>query len=123
MRAAARLMAASDPWRRLGLTAKHCLKAFKVPYRETWLAVSGGAIAGLVTITMYGTFRGYIQSLFVAPGFRGEGAGAQAATPSAGQPRAGPPWGPAGGSRVSCCATRRPAEAWPAPTLRATLDR
>ena len=76
MRAAARLLAASDPWHKLGLTSKHCLKSFKVPYRETWLAVSGSTIAGLVTITMYGTFRGYIQSLFVAPGFRGSGVGA-----------------------------------------------
>ena len=80
MRAAAQLMAASDPWHKLGLTSKHCLKSFKVPYRETWLAVSGPAIAGLVTITMYGTFRGYIQSLFVAPGFRGTGAGAELLT-------------------------------------------
>lgn len=77
MRAAARLMAASDPWLKLGLTSEHCLKAFKVPYRETLLAVSGPEIAGLVTITMYGTFRGYIQSLFVAPGFRGTGTGAE----------------------------------------------
>lgn len=77
MRAAARLMAASDPWRKLGLTSKHCLKAFKVPCRETLLAAAGPEIAGLVTITMYGTFRGYIQSLFVAPGFRGTGAGAE----------------------------------------------
>ncbi len=80
MRAAARLMAASDPWRKLGLTPKHCLKSFKVPYRETWLAVAGADIAGLVTITMYGTFRGYIQSLFVAPGFRGTGVGAELLT-------------------------------------------
>lgn len=77
MRAAARLMAASDPWRKLGLTARHCLKAFKVPYRETLLATAGTEIAGLVTMTMYGTFRGYIQSLFVAPGFRGTGVGAE----------------------------------------------
>ena len=77
MRAAARLMAASDPWHKLGLTSRHCLKAFKVPYRETLLAVAGPELAGLVTITMYGTFRGYIQSLFVAPGFRGTGVGAE----------------------------------------------
>ena len=76
MRAAARLLAASDPWHKLGLTSKHCLKSFKIPYRETWLAAADHGIAGLVTITMYGTFRGYIQSLFVAESFRGSGVGA-----------------------------------------------
>ena len=70
-------MAASDPWRKLGLTSKHCLKSFRVPYRKTLLAAAGPEMAGLVTITMSGTFRGYIQSLFVAPGFRGTGVGAE----------------------------------------------
>lgn len=74
-RAAAALMAASDPWLKLGLTAAACLKTLNTPFRETYIAVSGGRIAGLVTITMYGTFKGYIQSLFVAEGFRGAGLG------------------------------------------------
>ena len=74
-RAAAKLMAASDPWRKLGLTRAHCLKTIGVPFRETYTIKAGGRIAGLVTITMYGTFKGYIQSLFVAEDFRGEGLG------------------------------------------------
>lgn len=74
-RAAAELMAASDPWRKLGLTRAHCLKSLGVPFRETYMLKAGRRIAGLVTITMYGTFKGYIQSLFVAEGFRGEGLG------------------------------------------------
>ena len=74
-RAAAALMSASDPWRKLGLTRAHCLKTLDVPFRETYQIRAGGRIAGLVTITMYGTFKGYIQSLFVAEGFRGEGLG------------------------------------------------
>lgn len=68
-------MAASDPWLKLGLKKRHCLKTFSVPFRETYLARSGREIAGLVVIAMYGTFRGYIQSLFVAPAFRGQGLG------------------------------------------------
>jgi len=76
MRAAARLMAASDPWRKLGLSDRQCLKALKVPFRTTYAAYSGGRIAGLVTVAMYGTFKGYIQSLFVAEAFRGSGLGA-----------------------------------------------
>ncbi|MCM2266585.1 MAG: GNAT family N-acetyltransferase [Elusimicrobiales bacterium] len=74
-KAAAALMAASDPWRALGLGPAHCLATFSVPFRETYMIKEGGALAGLVTITMYGTFRGYIQSLFTAPGFRGRGLG------------------------------------------------
>lgn len=74
-RAAAELMAASDPWRELGLTRAHCLKTLCVPFRDTYMIRTGGRIAGLVTITMYGTFKGYIQSLFVAEGFRGQGLG------------------------------------------------
>lgn len=73
--AAAALMAASDPWLKLGLRKEHCVKTFSVPFRETWAARDGKAIAGFVTITMYGTFRGYIQILFVAPGLRGGGLG------------------------------------------------
>lgn len=74
-RAAAALMAASDPWLALGLRPEHCLKTFGVPYRETYAAREGGEIAGFVVIAMYGTFRGYIQVLFVAPGLRGRGLG------------------------------------------------
>lgn len=74
-RAAAALMAASDPWLKLGFTSAACLKTINTPFRETYGARSRGRLAGLVTITMYGTFKGYIQSLFVAEGFRGEGLG------------------------------------------------
>ena len=77
MRAGARLMAASDPWRKLGLSDRQCLKALKVPFRITYAAYSKGRIAGLVTVAMYGTFKGYIQSLFVAEEFRGSGLGAR----------------------------------------------
>ena len=73
--AAASLMAASDPWLALGLGRAHCLRTLAAPFRETYMVKEGGAIAGLVTVTMYGTFKGYIQSLFVAPGFRGRGTG------------------------------------------------
>jgi len=74
-RAAAALMAASDPWLELGLNRAHCLRTLNVPFRETYAATDRGRISGLVTITMYGTFKGYIQSLFVAEGFRGKGLG------------------------------------------------
>lgn len=74
-RGAAGLLAASDPWLRLGLKKAACLKALSGPFRETYAAREGAALAGLVTITMYGTFKGYIQTLFVAPAWRGAGIG------------------------------------------------
>lgn len=74
-RAAAALMAASDPWLKLGFSRADCLKTLNVPFRETYAAKVRGRLSGLVTITMYGTFKGYIQSLFVAEGSRGKGLG------------------------------------------------
>lgn len=77
MRSAARLLAACDPWHKLGLSYKHCLKALKVPFRTTYAAYFRGRLVGLVTVAMYGTLKGYIQSLFVAEDFRGSGLGAK----------------------------------------------
>ena len=77
MQAAARLMAASDPWLRLGISYKSCLRNIMTPCRELHAAMRGGAVEGLVIITMYGTFKGYIQALCVAPEARGGGLGAR----------------------------------------------
>lgn len=74
-RAAAALMAASEPWLTLGLSARDCLRGLAAPGREIHAARVGGKLAGFVVLTMFGTFRGYVQTLFVAPGFRGEGVG------------------------------------------------
>ncbi|MCX5785465.1 MAG: GNAT family N-acetyltransferase [Elusimicrobia bacterium] len=77
LKRAARLMAASDPWRKLGRGYRACLNSMTAPFREVYIARSEREIAGLAIITMYGTFRGYIQSLFVAETFRDRGLGAQ----------------------------------------------
>ena len=76
LKRAARLMAASDPWRKLGRNYLDCLNSMTAPFREVYAARSGHEITGLAIVTMYGTFRGYIQSLFVAEGFRDQGLGA-----------------------------------------------
>lgn len=73
--AAAALMAGSDPWLRLGISYKSCLRNIDTPYRELHGAAAGGKVLGLVVITMYGTFKGYIQALCVAPEARGQGLG------------------------------------------------
>ena len=74
------MLAASDPWRKLGLDAKYCRTVLRAPFRRTWAAAEKGRLAGLVTISMYGTFKGYIQALFVAPDCRGRGIGEELLT-------------------------------------------
>ncbi len=75
--AAARLMAASDPWKRLGITYDRCLNSVKAPFGELYAARDGSEIRGLVQIIMYGTLKGYIRALCVAPGCRDMGLGAR----------------------------------------------
>jgi len=76
-RAAARLMAASDPWLRLGIKYQPCLKNINAPYRELYAARHGAALRGFVLIAMCGALKGYIQALCVAPEARGGGLGAR----------------------------------------------
>ncbi len=73
----ARMMAASDPWVTLGLDYLQCLAAFEGPCREIYLLESGPQIAGFVILQVCGSFKGYIQTLFVAAPFRGQGQGHQ----------------------------------------------
>jgi len=75
LRAAARRMAACDPWLKLGLDSRACFRGLSAPGRETYGVFSGGEPAGHVTINMAGLLRGYIQVLFVAEAFRGQGVG------------------------------------------------
>lgn len=70
-------MAASDPWLTLQLDAAYCRKAFEGVSKETWIIAVDGSTAGFVILQMAGTFRGYIQTLFIAPDFQGKGLGHQ----------------------------------------------
>ena len=74
-RACARLMTASDPWITLGLNYNICLKSITAPLREVYIARSGGKIAGILILQMTGVFKGYIQTICVAPHARGKGLG------------------------------------------------
>ncbi|OGS49499.1 MAG: hypothetical protein A3J79_14000 [Elusimicrobia bacterium RIFOXYB2_FULL_62_6] len=75
LRACAALMAATDPWLKLGLDHKACLKNISAPLREVYAARAGGKIAGVIVLQMTGTFRGYIQTVCVAAEARGLGLG------------------------------------------------
>ncbi len=73
----ARLMAASDPWLTLGISYDACKRMLSDASRETWAAAVDGRIAGCCVLLMQGPFKGYIQSIMVAPGMRSQGVGAQ----------------------------------------------
>lgn len=74
-RACAAIMASTDPWLKLALDYKTCLKNVSAPLREVYAARAGGKILGVLIIQMTGTFRGYIQTVCVAAEARGLGLG------------------------------------------------
>jgi len=71
----ARMMAASEPWITLRRDRAAALAVLTDPQRETYGAFRDGRLAGFVVLVMRGAFIGYIQSVCVAPGLRGQGIG------------------------------------------------
>jgi len=70
-------MALSDPWKTLGMNDKYCRLAFEGPCKEIYVAKVEDQLAGFVILQVCGTFRGYIQTIFVDEGFRGKGIGTE----------------------------------------------
>ncbi len=73
----AALMAASDPWRTLGQDHESLLRTVRLPGRERYVAHVDGRFAGFLLLNLQGTFAGYIQTIGLAPQFRGQGHGTQ----------------------------------------------
>ena len=71
----AQLMAASDPWQRLGMDLESLLRAVRAPGRERYVAQLNGQFAGFLILNFQGPFPGYIQTVGLAPEFRGQGLG------------------------------------------------
>ena len=71
----AALMAASDPWLTLGQDFESLLRTVRLPGRERYVAHANGRLAGFLLLNLQGTFAGYIQTVGVAPEFRGRGCG------------------------------------------------
>jgi ribosomal-protein-alanine N-acetyltransferase len=69
------LMSRSDPWTTLGLPLEYCLKAFEGHFREVFLAEYDQQLAGFVIMQTQGTFKGYIQTVFMKESWRGRGLG------------------------------------------------
>jgi ribosomal protein S18 acetylase RimI-like enzyme len=74
--ACARMMAASEPWLTLRFDYGAALRILSSPGKEIYLAFSGGdEILGFILLNLKGVFVGYIQSICVAPQWRGHGVG------------------------------------------------
>jgi ribosomal-protein-alanine N-acetyltransferase len=73
--ACAALMAASEPWITLRRGRAESLAVMEHPAREHYVALADGAVAGFLVLSMQGAIVGYIQSVAVAPAWRGRGIG------------------------------------------------
>ncbi|MBS1771519.1 MAG: GNAT family N-acetyltransferase [Bacteroidetes bacterium] len=71
----AELMNISDPWITLQFDKQRCLMSLKGDYKELYGAYIDGNVAGFVIIQLYGTLRGYIQTVCVKEQYRGKGIG------------------------------------------------
>ncbi|HWB26210.1 MAG TPA: GNAT family N-acetyltransferase [Chitinophagaceae bacterium] len=71
----AAMMAASEPWLTLGMDYTYCQKAFEGPCKEVYAAMQHQTLAGFVILQTCGSFKGYIQTLFVNAELRGRGIG------------------------------------------------
>ncbi|HVW13447.1 MAG TPA: N-acetyltransferase [Mucilaginibacter sp.] len=71
----AEMMSRTDPWITLGIGIEDCAKAFEGSFREVFVLRTATGIAGFVIMQPQGSFKGYIQTLAVADGYRGQGYG------------------------------------------------
>jgi ribosomal-protein-alanine N-acetyltransferase len=69
--ACAEIMAGSEPWITLKRTYEDSVKMLGDPARETYVALAGGSVVGFLILRMDGVFSGYIQTVGVAPQWRG----------------------------------------------------
>jgi ribosomal protein S18 acetylase RimI-like enzyme len=75
--ACARIMAASEPWITLGRSYEASLGIIQDPNREVYVARDQTGLAGFLILCMTGAFVGYIQTICIAPGRRGQGLGSR----------------------------------------------
>ena len=73
--ACARIMAASEPFLTLGRDFETSLRQMRDQTKERYVAYAGAELAGFLILNMKGALTGYIQTVCVAPGFRGRGVG------------------------------------------------
>ena len=69
------LMSQSEPWITLNRELEHCKEAMRGDHKEVYVATEDGKLHGFIVLQMAGVFKGYIQSIFVAPEAQGAGLG------------------------------------------------
>ena len=77
IRVCARMMADSEPWITLHRDYDASVKTLAVPSKEVYLATVKDEIVGFTILNMQGAFVGYIQTVCVAPEWRGKGIGSK----------------------------------------------
>jgi ribosomal protein S18 acetylase RimI-like enzyme len=73
----ARLMAESEPWLTLGRGYQASLAALINPLKERYLVRREGVPVGFLILDLTGPFKGYIQTICMAPEVRGQGLGSR----------------------------------------------
>lgn len=76
----AQMMSQSEPWLTLGRDYKASYQTISDASKEVYLAVVEKEVVGFIIINMTGAFTGYIQSVCVDTGWRGQGIGTQLIT-------------------------------------------
>ncbi len=75
LKACAALMCTTNPWITLQIDFASCLLSTQGSFKEIYIATEGDQLLGFIILQMAGTFKGYIQSICVAPEARGKGVG------------------------------------------------
>jgi [ribosomal protein S18]-alanine N-acetyltransferase len=74
----AHLMISSEPWITLGRTLPDACATLRDEHKESYLALAhDSSLAGFIIINMQGAFIGYIQTICLAPEWRGRGLGSR----------------------------------------------
>ena len=76
----ARMMAQSEPWITLGRTVEASIRNLRDPGKEVYVLEGEDGIVGFVVIDLRGPFPGYLQTVCVRAGARGQGHGARLIT-------------------------------------------
>lgn len=74
----ARLMTGSEPWLTLGRDYETALALLTNPAKERYLLRHAGTPVGFLILDLTGPFKGYIQTICMAPEARGRGFGSKA---------------------------------------------
>jgi ribosomal-protein-alanine N-acetyltransferase len=73
----ARLMAESEPWLTLGRDYQGSQAVLTNPIKERYLVRRDGVRVGFLILDLSGPFKGYIQTICIAPEIRGQGLGSK----------------------------------------------